>query len=219
MTATTARRTLGIATLPLLTLAAQAQAAEPYEKPDDSWIHISGTVADPTDDAFVLDYGGGTILVEMDDWDRYGDAYALSEGDAVTVSGRIDDDLYEVASIEAGSVFVQDLNTYFYASSADEESMRTGWFETYPVVLSETTVHGEVTMVDEEGERFRVGAGPAAITIETDFMTYDPLDDIGFQQIDEGDSVVVTGSVDERFLEDGVLQATTVITMDADAPS
>lgn len=210
---------IGLASLPLLTLAPQAQAADPYEKPDDSWIHISGTVADPTASSFVLDYGGDTILVEMDDWDNYGDAYALSEGDAVTVSGRIDDDLYEVASIEAGSVFVQDLNTYFYASPADEESMFSGWFETYPVVLSETTVQGEVTMVDQDEERFRVGEGAASIIIETDYMTYDPLDDIGFQQIDEGDQVVVTGSLDERFLDEGVLQASTVITMDDDAQS
>ena len=54
----------------------------------------------PTADDFVLDYGSGTILVEMDDWDSYGDAYGLMDGDRVTVFGRIDDDFFEVAKVE-----------------------------------------------------------------------------------------------------------------------
>ena len=75
-------------------LAGPAAAQEPYSKADDSWISISGTVAAPTADSFMLDYGDGVITVEMDDWDTYGDAYGLLDGDKVTVYGKIDDDLY-----------------------------------------------------------------------------------------------------------------------------
>ncbi len=42
----------------------------------------------------------------MDDWDDDADAYALLEGDEVTVSGRIDDNLYEIRTIEASRVYV-----------------------------------------------------------------------------------------------------------------
>ncbi|MEQ8264414.1 hypothetical protein [Pseudohaliea sp.] len=34
-----------------------AQAAQPYQKPDDSFVSISGTVTSPTADDPVLDYG------------------------------------------------------------------------------------------------------------------------------------------------------------------
>ena len=40
----------------------------------------------------------------------------------MTVYGRVDDDLYETTTIEASSIYDQDLGTYFYASAADEES-------------------------------------------------------------------------------------------------
>lgn len=60
------------------------------------------------------------ITVEMDDWDWYAEGAALSEGDRVTVYGFIDDDFYELRSIEASSVYVDDFNTFFYASGLDE---------------------------------------------------------------------------------------------------
>lgn len=107
--------TLGIA------VGTPAYAADPYAKPEDSWISISGTVVDPKADTFKLDYGDGVITVEMDDWDDDADAYVLLDGDRVTVYGMIDDGLFERTTIEANSVYVESLNSYFYASAADEE--------------------------------------------------------------------------------------------------
>ncbi len=57
----------------------------------------------------------------MDDWDWYAEGYKLLNGEKVRVHGLIDDDLFETTKIEASSVYVQNLGTYFYASSADEE--------------------------------------------------------------------------------------------------
>jgi uncharacterized protein YdeI (BOF family) len=97
-------------------LAFPAMAEDPYAKPDDTWISISGTVDTVRPDSFTLDYGKGVITVEMDDGDRDADAYKLLKGDKATVNGKIDDDLFETRSIEAGSVYVESLDTYFYAS-------------------------------------------------------------------------------------------------------
>lgn len=83
-----------------------ALAQPPYTKPDDTWVSICGTVEDVSADAFDLNYGDGIITVGMDDGDRDADAYSLKSGDEVTVYGMIDDDLYEVATIEASSVYV-----------------------------------------------------------------------------------------------------------------
>lgn len=204
--------TLMFGTAAVALTAAGVSAQNPYVQPDDSWISISGTVVAPTADAFTLDYGDGTITVEMDDWDAYGDAYALIDGDRVTVYGEIDDDLFEMTTIEAGSVYVENLGTYFYASSADEEDVAS-WTITAPIILSRTTIRGSVTNVDQLGNEFTVDTGDQQLTVETELLTYNPLDDLGFQQIDEGDRVSVTGILDNDFLEGRVLDAETIITL------
>jgi len=85
----------GLLATPVLAGEKTGGTIDPYAKPDDSWISISGTVVNPKDDTFMLDYGQGTILVEMDDWDGVGEAYALIDGDRVTVYGAVDDGLFD----------------------------------------------------------------------------------------------------------------------------
>jgi len=197
-------------------LAGPAMAADPYAKPDDSWISISGTVASPTADSFQLDYGDGLVMVEMDDWDSYGDAYGLMEGDEVVVYGKVDDDLYEATTIEAGSVYVEDLNTYFYASSDDEEDL-TYWVVSEPLVLSRTSVRGTVTSVDAAEREFTIDIGARKLTVETEYLGYNAFDDVGFQKIEKGDRISASGAMDQDFLEGRVLDADSVITLsDAD---
>ncbi|MDX1680078.1 MAG: hypothetical protein R3242_05030, partial [Akkermansiaceae bacterium] len=119
----TTRNTL-LATAATIGLMPFVQAeVDPYDKPDRSWLSISGEVTSVTPDTFLLDYGDGAITVEMDDFDNDADAYKLVVGDEVTVYGRVDDDLFETTSIEASSVWVSGINTYFYANSADEEDL------------------------------------------------------------------------------------------------
>lgn len=195
-------------------------ANDPYAMEDDSWISISGTVVTPNEDSFTLDYGEGIVQVEMDDWDTYGDAYRLLDGDRVTVYGEVDDDLFELDTIEAGSVFVQDMNTYFYASSADEEGReytRYFWTMPSPMALNKATVRGTVTSVNREEREFTIDTGRQEITVETVTVDYNPLDDLGYQQIDRGDRVSVTGDFDRDFLEGRIFEAETVITLSDEA--
>lgn len=198
---------------------APANAAEPkpYQKADGSWISIDGTVVSPKAEHFMLDYGTGVITVEMDDWDDYGEAYALMDGDRVTVFGRVDDDLFEVASIEAGSVYVKSLNTFFHASAADEESyvipITYVALESKPLDSSATTMNGTVKKVDRDEKEFVMDMAGVEITVETDGLGYDPLDNLGFQQIDKGDKVSVTGKLDYEFFDGQVLKADFVTTV------
>ena len=142
-----------------MAMAFSAAAQNPYLEPDNTWISISGTVEDvPTGDTFVLDYGEWTITVEMDDWDNDADAFKLVEGDKVTVYGWIDDDTFETRTIEASSVYVENLGTYFYASGADEEDyVFTG--VTVPVVVNTIGLQGTVSEVN--GPRVRPQHRPA----------------------------------------------------------
>jgi uncharacterized protein YdeI (BOF family) len=199
--------TIGFTFLISAFLAAPAAAEEnPYAMADNAWISMSGEVESVDPDEFVLDYGDGSVIVEMDDGDRDADAYKLMKGDDVTVSGLVDDDFFETTTIEASSVYVDKLGTYFYASAVDEEDD----FVTVhtPVIMSETIVQGTVKEVNDE--EFVVDTGFHELTVEVEEMAYNPLDDQGYQKVEAGDVVSVTGDMDDDFFEGRELVADTV---------
>lgn len=199
---------IGLFVLTIL-LAFPAMAEDPYAQPDDTWISISGSVEAVSADAFTLNYGEGVITVEMDDGDRDADAYKLIPGDKVTVSGMIDDDFYETTTIEASSVYVENIGTYFYASAVDEED--TFVTVTTPIVVSTTVVQGTVTEVGDE--EFTLDTGLQELTVEVEEMPYNPLDKEGYQKIEVGDRVSVTGSIDRDLFEGREFVASSVITL------
>jgi uncharacterized protein YdeI (BOF family) len=133
-----------------------ASAQNSCAKPDGAWINISGTVERVMADAIVLNYGKGAITVAMDDVDRDAGAYELVAGDKVTVNGKIDDDFFDKASMEACSIYVVKLGTTFFARSADEEAHWVSIAD--PVVVSAVTLQGPVTAVDKE--KFTMNTGP-----------------------------------------------------------
>lgn len=207
--------------LPVALLSLPAVAQNPYLEPDDTWISLSGTVESVSLDEFELNYGTGTVTVEMDDGDRDADAYKLAQGDEVTVSGMIDDDFYEMTTIEASSVYVDNLNTTFYASAMDEEDS----FAIYPfnppginVAVGDTVIIGTISGIDVEGQRFTLNAGARLITVEVDQMPLNPLDDIGYQQLETGDVVSVGGQSDMDLFEGQVFEASNITKLWHDTP-
>src|SRR5687768_3293539 len=68
---------------------------------DQNWINLEGRVVSKTPSAFVLDYGDGSVTVEMDDWDWFQEGQQLLVGDRVSVTGRVDRDLLDRATLEA----------------------------------------------------------------------------------------------------------------------
>lgn len=184
-----------------------ALAEDLYSKADDTWISIKGKVESVSPDRFVLDYGKGLVTVEMDDGDRDADAYKLIKGDEVTVNGIIDDDLFETTTIEASSVYVDDIDTYFFASSLDEED--TTFTVTSVVPLTSAVVQGTVT--DIRGDEFTLDRGARKVEVEVESMAYNPLDDEGYQKIRVGDRVSVSGQIESEFFEGQVLEADSII--------
>ena len=185
----------------------------PYMKPDQSWISISGTVVETGSDEFTLDYGRGIITVEMDDWGWYNNDFRTIENDRVTVYGMIDADMYETTTIEARSVYDQDLGTYFYASADDEYGQYDSWFDD-DVVLGQTIVKGKVSGVGQN--EFTIDTGRRMLTVNVSEMSYNPLDDKGFHRIDRGDYVRARGDMDVNFWAGRTLMADSVITLKKD---
>ena len=197
-----------------LTFAFSANAQSPYTSPDGSYISLSGTVVSSDADSFILDYGEGLVTVEMDDWDWYGDAWGIIADDEVTVYGYVDDDFYETTSIEASSVWVEDLNTYFYASGADEEGSPvtpvyyTTWYD------YDYTITGTITSVS--GREFTVDTGSRKVSVDTWQLGYNPLDDKGYLKLEKGDRVTVYGDIDLSVFDERELSAEAIVKLQDD---
>lgn len=191
-------------------LAASTVAAQdPRSVRNNSWISLNGTVTAATPSSFELDYGTGLIRVEMDGWDWYAASHPILEGDRVTVYGRVDDDLYEAATIEANSVYVKGLNTHFYANDSGEEDMAL--FSGGAAQDAGLQLQG--TVVEINGREFTVDTGSKEVKVDTLEMPYNPLDQKGYQQLKKGDFVRVTGDLDVDFFERTEIMADTVTTL------
>ncbi|KZX64045.1 NirD/YgiW/YdeI family stress tolerance protein [Stutzerimonas frequens] len=212
---TLSKTLIATATAALATASLAAESGNdprPYQQPDGTWISMKGTVESVKPDSFILDYGTGSIMVEMDDWDWYAEGSALKKGDKVTVYGDVDDDLFEITSIEANSVYVEGLNSFFFASANDEETL---WRTVTFVPSSETTIQGTVQSVKDR--ELTLDTGDGSLTVNTLSMSYNPLDKDGFQQIEKGDRISVTGRMDEAFFGNREFNAQSITTISEDS--
>lgn len=172
--------------------------------PDDTWITVSGRVVKVSPEQIRLDYGSGKITVEVEDFDSYGEASVLMENDKVVVRGIVDDDTFERRTIEASSVYVEGLQTYFYANPADEEDF-AAWTVTTPVAVGEVEMTGNVTRVI--GREFTIDTGVSKMQVDTVGLGYNPLDEDGYLKIEKGDRVKVGGDFDNAVFDETELSA------------
>lgn len=209
--------------LPILTIttalvtaagsAAFAQDSEVSTATQGEWVSLTGSVSSVMGDSFTLDYGDNDLTVEMDDFDLYDENFVI-DGDEVTVTGRIDTDFVENKTLEASSVYVESLNEYFYASAADEEDGYNSFVANdYWDGGDWITMTGEVESVD--GQTFTLDTGVVNYVIDTDQMSYNPLDSEGSERLQPGERVVVSGEFDTFDLfgdEDIEAEAITTLT-------
>jgi uncharacterized protein YdeI (BOF family) len=181
----------------------------PDSQPDASLISISGTVGAVTSTAFTLDYGRGRIDVELDDVDPQPETQPLRTGDHVTVHGRIDDDFFAAARVEASSVYVERLGTHLFASDIDEEELNV--ITVTPASASPATIRGTVSEVRAGG--FTLDSADRSVFVSVEAMEDNPLDRPGNQRIQVGDTVVVQGTIEDDFLQHRRIDATAVDTV------
>lgn len=196
----TAASALALAAIP-------ASAQSPTSATDGEWLSLSGTVEAVAGDDFVLDYGQSSITVEMDDYDWY-DENSLIVGDEVTVTGRMDNDFFQARRIEASSVYVDSIHTRFYANADDEEDFLPA---ADGAVVSDTgvTLTGTIQMID--GDEMIVDAVLFDYRVDTDLLNYDPFDDEGWQRLENGDRISVTGQFDDSdFFDRPEIDATSI---------
>lgn len=183
-----------------LCVAAPASAQTPRTADNGEWLTLSGSVVSSTTDSFMLDYGGKTIKVEMDDYDWYADNPVI-KGDHVTVTGRMDADFWENRKIEASSVYVGSLNTMYFASAADEEGAVSPVLRVDPLTSGESvSLTGKIAAIN--GDELTLDAGLLNYTVDVGSLDYDPLDNEGAQRLSVGDRISVFGRMDGADLFD-----------------
>jgi uncharacterized protein YdeI (BOF family) len=185
------------------------------DKTNGEWVTLSGKVSGVTARTFDLNVDGKKIPVEMDDYGWGADGYKLINGDQVVVSGRVDKDFLEKKKVEAGSVYVKSLNSYFFANSADEKDLlyiptTYSYYSTLPEGAS-VDVQGKVTSVN--GREFTVDTGFRKVTVDTKSLLYNPLDKVGFTKIKKGDRVRVSGKVQDDLFDTKEVSANFVMNL------
>ncbi len=194
-------------------LVAGALAQDPDAKANNAWISISGWAISADENSFVLDYGKNTVVVELNDWQWYSDNYDRVEDFRITVYGKVDDDLYETMTIDAQSVYVEGAETYFYAGDADQtEADFYDWAAPRDIEVGQVTITGTVTGLD--GRKFSIARGKRKVTVDTMGMESNPMDDLGFQKIEQGDVVKVIGELEAGSFEKREIAADKVITLE-----
>ncbi len=195
------------------TMASAASAQTLAEKADNAWITISGQAVSAEKKSFVLDYGKGTLSVDVNDWKWFRKNYDKVDGRNVTVWGEVSGDLFENGKIKANSVYIENMGTYFYAGSNKEDpSDFYNWLPAPGVDSGAVTLTGEVTNVS--GREFTIAQGDKKITVSTLQMDENPMDNLGFRQIKKGDRVSVTGELDVDSFESREIMAKRIVTLD-----
>lgn len=183
------------------------------QNPDNSWVTVSGTVAKAdAQDSFVLDYGTGTVRVEMDNWHKVNKPGNVMEGDKVRVRGLVDRDIEETATIEAKKVYLENLGISFQASPGDEEAMVGVDLASEPsVTVGDVTVTGRVESIDDR--MFTLNIGDLAFSVDTSRMDYNPLKNPGLRDraVRVGDLVTVKGNLTSDRFELDKMRASQVV--------
>ena len=125
-------------------------AASPYTQSNGSAIELSGLVTKAAASYFNLDYGPGTIKVELDDYDSYKEGNNIVVGDRVVVNGRVDADPGKTRSIEASKVYIPAIDLEVRASSVDEEDTNTKLFTETLEDGIEVNLNGIITGIDKK---------------------------------------------------------------------
>jgi len=203
---------LGSATPPDLKEAAPAAVSpgkiSPWDKDDGEWITIAGKITKAGVSNFTLDYGKGAVVVEMDDYDRKLEGFHLKADDKVIVTGRVDADADQKRSIEAASVYVENINKSFFASADDEEEVITK-LQKASANGTGVALTGKVIFI--AGKLMSIDNGYQVFEVKTALLTEDAFDNEGLLQLKVGDKVTAYGAITNGFVDGRMLVASQVI--------
>lgn len=185
---------------------------------NDAYITISGTVGEITDgDEFMLNHAGGMIKVDTNDtWpDLFANdaATLLKTGDRVSVTGKVDNNLFTTNEIEAYRMTVAG-NSYsrVYTNQAYAPSYENDYAAYNNVAYGagleddqKVRISGEVSRIEKD-DKFMLRYGNGEIMVDTDDVEFSNVTALAV-----GDEVVVFGEVDKDLFQKKEVEAERVI--------
>lgn len=188
---------------------------------NDAYVTISGTVASiEEDDEFVLNHKGGQIEVDTNDaWrnlfkrDAANAAKALTVGDRVTVTGRIDDDWFGDRELDAYSLRHERGGQVFNYEPTKrvEGAPDMNMAETQD---DRVTLTGTITEV-VNNNRYRMRFSSQSAATNTQQAATIEIDTTGItggkdQRFNVGDRVTVVGELDDTFFRGREINVDTI---------
>ncbi len=161
----------------------------PHQVPEGSWVGITGQVESTGPGSFMLDYGKGTIKVDLEPTSTKQHAFIKDE--QVRVYGLVDDGFFKAKTIKAHAVYVESLQTY--ACTTEGAEVFCASFA--PVVYSGVVVHGRVTAVSPGN--VQVDDGEKLIGVDTSALEAAQGENVMATTAKVGDLVTVVGHMDE----------------------
>lgn len=185
---------------------------------NDAYITISGTVGNIVEeDEFQLNHAGGLITVDTNDaWPdlfRTEAATMLKTGDRVSVTGKVDNNLFSGDEIEAyrlsvaGDTYGRVYTNQHYAPSheGDYAAYNNVAYGTGLTDDQQVRISGEVSSITDD-DTFMLRYGNGEILIDTDDVEFTNAD-----KLNVGDEVVVFGEVDKDLFKKKEVEAERVI--------
>jgi len=178
------------------------EVEDPYAEDDGSWIGIPGTVEKVGAGNFVLNYGDGTITVELaDDTTRF---HQFMENERVMVFGIVDERLFRSTTIQARAVFAESLSTFVRVVDGTTERLES----ITPTLVSGTVVQGRVTGVT--AKHLSLDQGDRMITVDLTRLQTVNDGTTGLARYKKGDRITVIGDMDRSFWKGHVIRASSI---------
>jgi len=207
-------------------LADQQEDADLSAYSDGDPIIVTGMIQTVGEDEITLNHGGKKLEVEFTEWpweDRDMANY-LNVGQKVTVSGQVDKDWLSSNEVEANNIYLDDHYVYYYwvdsspaytlsldQNNNREENDGAGQSISEMEDGALLSASGEITAIDDR--EFTLKSGKDTFTVDTMDLGYNPMDDLGLQQLSIGDRVYVIGNIDDEFFSGKELSADAIITL------
>jgi hypothetical protein len=156
---------------------------------EGSWIGITGQVESTSPGSFMLDYGDGTIKVELAPSSTRKHDFIKDE--QVKVYGVVDDGFFKGRTIKAHAVYVESMKSYACTTEGSEPVIAAF----APTIYSGVVLHGRVTDVDPG--TVKVDEGDRVIEVDTSELPAARENAGKDPAVEVGDMVTVVAHIDE----------------------
>lgn len=165
-----------------------ASADPPEPNAAFDWVTVNGKVVSVAPDSFSLDCGKGLIFVDVTGAKWYERLRPLLRSHQLTVYGALDRDAKRGVTLRATSVYDRSLGTFFRPAQSGKAA--DVWAHAEAPGPGYVEVTGEVATI--RGREITLTSG---VSVDTNELSDNPLDELGYPRVHTGDRIKAGGSL------------------------